>query len=159
MVLYLNLMLKKLKVTNNLERFTLAQDPVIDEVEQELISGLKKTHWMWFIFPNIYGLGKSEKSIFYSIKDMDEAREYLKHPILRKRLIICLSLLCVSGNYFNEIFNEVDLMKLNSCLTLFLYASHDDIKLNNFLRLVSHYFDNDCYKTIDIISLDKENNL
>ncbi len=70
----------------NLERFVDAQNPVFDEVTQELEDGEKKSHWMWFIFPQIHGLGYSSTSKFYAIKSIEEANAYLAHPILGARL-------------------------------------------------------------------------
>ncbi len=87
---------------------------------EEIKRGRKSTHWMWYIFPQILGLGFSETSKYYAIRNIQEANEYLKHPVLGNRLInICRILLDQEGNDANNIFGSPDDMKLKSSLTLF----------------------------------------
>ena len=111
----------------NLERFVTAQDRVLKQVLSELESGTKMGHWMWFIFPQIRGLGRSPISIEYAISSVDEARAYLQHPVLGPRLKECTRLaLEVNGRSAADIFNTPDDMKFRSSMTLFAQVSVDD---------------------------------
>lgn len=104
----------------NLQRFLDAQAPVWDEVRSELGQARKRSHWMWFVFPQLAGLGRSGTARFYGIGGADEARAYLEHPVLGARLQECCALLLkAKGVSAQEVFGEVDAMKLRSCLTLF----------------------------------------
>ncbi|MBG0771913.1 MAG: DUF1810 domain-containing protein [Anaerolineaceae bacterium] len=104
----------------NLQRFITAQDPVFTEVVAELRSGRKRTHWMWFVFPQIAGLGFSPTSQFYAISAVAEARAYLAHPVLGHRLRQCVAiLLSGEGSSAFAIFGQPDTMKFQSSLTLF----------------------------------------
>lgn len=108
----------------NLDRFLTAQAPIYDQVLTELKSGRKRTHWMWFIFPQIAGLGFSDTSRRYAIRDLDEARTYLAHPVLGARLRECASLLLdISGRSAHEILGSPDDLKLRSSATLFALVS------------------------------------
>lgn len=103
-----------------IERFIQAQNEVYLRALEEIKSGKKQTHWMWFIFPQITGLGLSMTSIFFSIKDIEEAKEYLKHPLLGQRLReISNALLELKTDNATEVFGSTDAMKLRSCMTLF----------------------------------------
>ena len=105
---------------NMIERFVQAQGDVYVRALNEIKSGKKRTHWMWFIFPQLNGLGLSMTSIFYSIKDAEEAKEYLNHPLLGKRLReISHALLELKTNNPIEVFGYTDALKLSSCITLF----------------------------------------
>lgn len=107
-----------------LERFVQAQGPVIETAMDELRAGRKETHWMWFVFPQLHGLGHSRKAQKYGIVDLDEARDYLAHPLLGPRLHECFRLVLQHQNIKAEaIFGKVDAMKLRSCATLFKQAS------------------------------------
>jgi uncharacterized protein (DUF1810 family) len=111
-------------VAPNLDRFLTAQAPIYDQVLTELKSGRKRTHWMWFIFPQIAGLGFSDTSRRYAIRDLDEARTYLAHPVLGARLRECASLLLdISGRSAHEILGSPDDLKLRSSATLFALVS------------------------------------
>jgi uncharacterized protein (DUF1810 family) len=104
----------------NLQRFVDAQAPVWDDVRAELALAHKRTHWMWFVFPQLAGLGRSGTAAFYGIRGADEARAYLAHPLLGSRLLECCALLLKStGVSATDVFGEIDAMKLRSCLTLF----------------------------------------
>jgi uncharacterized protein (DUF1810 family) len=121
----------------NLERFVLAQDPVYRRVISELQAGTKMSHWMWFIFPQIRGLGRSPVAVEYAISGRDEARAYLQHAILGPRLKECTQLvLQVEGRSATEIFGSPDDMKFRSCITLFNQVSDDDI----FAKTLQKYF-------------------
>jgi uncharacterized protein (DUF1810 family) len=104
----------------DLERFTTAQRDVYDRVLAELKGGRKRTHWMWFVFPQFDGLGFSETSRHYAIKSRAEARAYLDHHVLGPRLRECAqAVLAVEGRSAFEIFGSTDKMKLKSSMTLF----------------------------------------
>ncbi|MBF9234773.1 DUF1810 domain-containing protein [Microvirga alba] len=108
----------------DLERFIRAQAPVYDRVIAELEDGKKRTHWIWFIFPQIEGLGHSPMAQKYAIGSLDEARAYLNHPILGPRLIACTDLvLRCEGIPLHAIFGSPDDMKFHSSMTLFALAS------------------------------------
>lgn len=105
---------------HNLQRFTDAQEGVFQRALKEIKNGRKQSHWMWFIFPQVAGLGFSETTKFYAIRDMVEAELYLHHPVLGSRLIeISQALLDVEGKTVNQIFGSPDDLKLKSCMTLF----------------------------------------
>lgn len=112
----------------NLERFVMAQDRVYDEVLSEIRAGKKMSHWMWFIFPQIRGLGRSPVSVEYAISSRDEAHAYLQHAVLGPRLKECTRLvLAVEGRSAREIFGSPDDMKFRSCMTLFEEVAPDEI--------------------------------
>ncbi|KWT98830.1 MULTISPECIES: DUF1810 domain-containing protein [unclassified Variovorax] len=103
-----------------LQRFVDAQEPVIDAVRGELRGGRKRSHWMWFVFPQLAGLGRSAMAQRYSIASLAEARAYLAHPLLGPRLRECGALvLAVEGRDIHEIFGAPDDLKFWSCMTLF----------------------------------------
>jgi len=110
----------------NLQRFVDAQQDVYAQVLKELKSGRKVSHWMWFIFPQVKGLGHSPMSEFYGIGSLDEARAYLEHPVLGPRLLECTRLVSlIEDRTINEIFGYPDDLKFRSCMTLFSEASPD----------------------------------
>jgi uncharacterized protein (DUF1810 family) len=121
---------------HNLERFPTAQDPIMDNVRAELAAGNKTTHWMWFIFPQIAGLGLSTMSQRYAITNLAEARAYLAHPVLGPRLAECTKLALSSGRPALEIFGPVDAQKFLSCLTLFATANGHPI----FAEALARFF-------------------
>ena len=107
----------------DLDRFLRAQEPVITEVRAELKAGLKTTHWMWFVFPQLAGLGFSQRAQFYGIASLEEARAYLAHPVLGPRLLECTGLVnSVEGRTAHDIFGSPDDMKFRSSMTLFALA-------------------------------------
>jgi uncharacterized protein (DUF1810 family) len=111
----------------DLERFADAQAPVYETVLRELRGGRKATHWMWFIFPQIAGLGRSSMSEQYSIASLDEARAYLAHPVLGPRLRECAAIILASkGRSAAEILGSLDAMKLRSSMTLFRRSAPDE---------------------------------
>jgi uncharacterized protein (DUF1810 family) len=118
-----------------LQRFVDAQAPAMPHVEAELRAGRKSSHWMWYVFPQMRGLGRSEMAERYGIKSLDEARAYLAHPVLGKRLRDCCSLvLAVQGRSAHEIFGSPDDSKFRSSLTLFRHAAPDDPVFDDCLR-------------------------
>lgn len=123
----------------SLERYIKAQAPVYARALAELRSGHKQSHWMWFIFPQIAGLGHSAMSHTYAIQSLEEAQEYLAHPVLGARLReCCRALLALDGTTAHEIFRSPDDLKLRSCLTLFARAAPDE---SLFDDLLVKYFD------------------
>ena len=103
-----------------LNRFIKAQENVYQNVLTELNQGKKTSHWMWFIFPQMKGFGKSETSVYYSIKSMEEANAYLKHLLLGTRLLECCGILSkIKNKSAHDIFGFPDERKLQSCMTLF----------------------------------------
>ncbi len=122
----------------NLARFVSAQQRVYQTVREELRSGSKRSHWMWFIFPQVEGLGESSTSRYYSIKSAEEARQYLAHPVLGPRLLECSEiLLSLQGSTADEIFGFPDDMKLKSSMTLFENAAGPG---SVFRRVLDKYF-------------------
>jgi uncharacterized protein (DUF1810 family) len=108
----------------DLNRFISAQEGVSDRALAELRDGLKRSHWMWFIFPQIEGLGHSPTTRHYSIKSLEEARQYLAHPVLGLRLKECAgAVLAVQGRTAADIFGHPDDWKLQSSMTLFELVS------------------------------------
>ena len=104
---------------HNLNRFLLAQEHDYARALAEIRSGRKRTHWMWYIFPQLDGLGFSETARRYAIRGLDEARAYLEHPVLGPRLVECAeAVLAVQGCSAQEIFGTPDDLKLRSCATL-----------------------------------------
>lgn len=104
----------------NLNRFIEAQDAVYETVTAELKAGRKRTHWMWFVFPQAAGLGQSPMSRKYAIGSADEARAYLAHPVLGQRLRECTQLvLDIQGRTLHDIFGSPDDLKFRSSMTLF----------------------------------------
>jgi len=111
----------------DLERFVKAQAPVFDTALAELKAGEKRSHWMWFVFPQLRGLGQSSMAKFYGIGSLAEARAYLAHPVLGRRLKLCTeAVLAVEGRSSHEIFGSPDDMKFGSSMTLFARASADE---------------------------------
>jgi uncharacterized protein (DUF1810 family) len=105
---------------HDLARFLSAQESVYDQALTELRSGRKQSHWMWFVFPQIDGLGHSSTATFYAIKSVDETRDYLSHPLLGARLLECAAhVLAIEGRSASEVFGYPDDLKLKSSMTLF----------------------------------------
>jgi uncharacterized protein (DUF1810 family) len=123
---------------NNLTRFIEAQEHVFARALQEIRNGRKTSHWMWYIFPQISGLGSSETSRFYAIKDMTEAKQYLDHPVLGQRLVeIASELLNLEVNDPATVFGDIDSMKLKSSMTLFSMLEDSNPV---FQRVLDKYF-------------------
>lgn len=110
-----------------LQRFIDAQEPLYAQVTAELAAGAKTSHWMWFVFPQLKGLGRSGTALHYGIVSLDEARAYAQHPVLGARLRQCCSLLMeVPERSALQIFGPVDALKLRSSLTLFERAAPNE---------------------------------
>jgi uncharacterized protein (DUF1810 family) len=125
----------------DLERFVNAQDPVYATVLSELRTGHKHTHWMWFIFPQVAGLGHSEMAEKYAIRSADEAAAYLAHPVLGARLRECARLVAVvEDKSIEEIFPDPDDRKFHSSMSLFADVAPDEAV---FQANLDKYFDGD----------------
>jgi uncharacterized protein (DUF1810 family) len=126
-------------MNGDLERFVEAQDGAYDDALAEITAGRKRTHWIWFIFPQIAGLGSSPTAQLYAIRSLDEARAYLAHPVLGPRLRECAqALLTVEGRSARDILGYPDDLKLRSSMTLFARAA-DDPEL--FQAVLDRYYD------------------
>jgi len=122
----------------DLTRFVVAQAPVYDTVVEELRGGRKRSHWMWFVFPQLRGLGGSPTAVHYGISSLQEARAYLEHELLGPRLHECTQLVNqVQGRSIAEIFGSPDDLKLCSSMTLFAVASDDN---QDFVDLLAKYY-------------------
>jgi len=122
----------------DLARFVDAQAPVYAQALDEIRSGRKKTHWMWFIFPQIAGLGHSAMAMKYAVGSLDEARAYLEHPVLGPRLLACArAAVGVEGKSADDVFGSPDDMKLRSSATLFAASPNADPV---FEQLLARYF-------------------
>jgi uncharacterized protein (DUF1810 family) len=123
----------------DLQRFVQAQQGEFDRALAEIQSGRKRSHWMWYILPQLDGLGFSATSKRYAIRDLAEAEAYLRHPVLGPRLIqISEALLALEGKSAHDVFGSPDDMKLRSCATLFARVSPPG---SVFERLLERYFD------------------
>ena len=138
----------------NLNRFIDAQEKEYINALKEIKQGYKSSHWMWFIFPQLAGLGVSYTSNFYGIKCLDEARQYLAHPILGSRLQeITTELLNHSDKTACEILGEIDVLKLKSCMTLFDLIAPNSI-FNDVLKIF--YGGEKDLQTIHLLNLHNE---
>jgi len=128
-----------MKDPHNLQRFLDAQASVYEEVLSELRSGRKQGHWMWFIFPQIRGLGNSETTRWFAIASLLEAQAYLRHSVLGPRLLECTRLvILVEGRSSEAIFGHTDNLKFRSCMSLFYHATLDN---QLFGEAIEKYFE------------------
>ncbi|MCP3867923.1 MAG: DUF1810 domain-containing protein [Gammaproteobacteria bacterium] len=140
--------------TFHLDRFLEAQEGIYEMALSELGAGKKRSHWMWFVFPQMAGLGSSPAASYFGIKSVDEARAYLEHPLLGERIKACTdTLLGICDRSAVDIFGYPDHLKFCSSMTLFDYASPDN---NHFGRAIIKY----CQgvrdsKTLDIIGMER----
>lgn len=141
---------------HDLNRFVQAQNRDYERALSEVKSGRKRSHWMWYIFPQFDGLAFSSTSKHYAIKSVAEAKAYLNHPILGPRLLQCIeAALSVEGRSAHEIFGSPDDLKLRSCATLFAFVSPAG---SVFEQLLDKYFQGDRdTKTLDLLSGTGEN--
>ena len=133
----------------DLSRFLKAQEQDYEQALREIRSGRKRSHWMWYIFPQIQGLGFSPTAQYYAIRDLQEARDYLAHPVLGARLKeISSALLDLEGLSASEIFGYPDDLKLRSSMTLFRLA---DLNEPIFLEVLEKYYDGEPdSRTVDL---------
>jgi uncharacterized protein (DUF1810 family) len=137
----------------DLDRFVRAQAADFDSALSEIDSGQKRTHWMWYIFPQIDGLALSPTSRYYAIKGRDEAQAYLNHPVLGPRLLaVAEAAMRIEGKSANQIFGSPDDLKLKSCATLFADVSSEG---SVFHRILDRYFHGERdERTIEILGRD-----
>ena len=122
----------------DLARFVTAQEPVLDRVRAELRRGRKASHWMWFVFPQVAGLGRSSTAQHYAVSGLDEARAYLAHPVLGPRLVEAARALAdLPGSDAARVLGSTDAMKLRSSMTLF---AHADPAQPVFRAVLEQYF-------------------
>lgn len=120
---------------NSLNRFLAAQEKTYEIALTEIKGGKKRTHWMWYIFPQLRGLGMSSVAHTYGISGLDEAKAYLAHPVLSERIYeLCVALLEHKDKSAYDIFGEIDEMKLKSSMTLFALVSEDDSVFHQVLE-------------------------
>jgi uncharacterized protein (DUF1810 family) len=132
-----------------LERFLSAQEPVYGDVVRELKAGRKVSHWMWFVFPQLDGLGRSATSRRFAIASLEEARAYLAHPILGSRLRECVDLLLgLADRSAADILGPIDTLKLRSSMTLFLRAAPAE---SVFQQVLDRYFDGEADDATDAL--------
>jgi uncharacterized protein (DUF1810 family) len=125
----------------NLDRFLKAQTPVFEQVCLELRAGRKDSHWMWFIFPQLQGLGYSSTARYFAISSLEEAKAYLRHPILGRRLRECCSLVnSIENRSIEDIFEYPDYLKFRSSITLFARAATED---EVFTTALAKYFNDE----------------
>ncbi|HBQ97546.1 DUF1810 domain-containing protein [Roseofilum sp. Belize BBD 4] len=134
----------------NLKRFLGAQATIYEKVLAELRAGEKKSHWMWYIFPQYQGLGFSLMSQKYAIQSLDEARAYLEHPVLGDRLLECTTtVLGIAGRSAHDIFSSPDDLKLRSCATLFSAVSPSD---SVFVQVLDRFYNGERdTKTLELL--------
>lgn len=119
----------------HLQRFVDAQQPVFENVCRELSDGRKRSHWMWFVFPQIKGLGRSDMALKFAISSREEAEAYLKHAVLGPRLRECSRIVAaLDGRAIEDIFGYPDTMKFQSSMTLFAHVAADNDVFNDCLR-------------------------
>lgn len=135
----------------NLQRFVVAQDSIIEQATEELRSGEKQTHWMWYVFPQVAGLGKSQKSRRYAISSRGEAKAYLAHSVLGPRLRECTEIVNgIDGRSAYDIFGSPDYKKFRSSMTLFDAVADDPTP---FRTALERYYDNErCTETVQFLS-------
>jgi uncharacterized protein (DUF1810 family) len=130
-----------------LQRFIDAQKGMYENALTEITNGTKKSHWMWFVFPQFVGLGKSPKSFYYAIKSSKEAGEYLNHPVVGSRLIeITAVLYAIENKSVTDILGAMDAIKLQSCMTLFDVVQTNQVIFSEVLN--KYYGGNRCTKTL-----------
>ncbi|MGB3508233.1 MAG: DUF1810 domain-containing protein [Microcoleaceae cyanobacterium] len=140
----------------DLSRFISAQERIYENVIAELKSGKKRTHWMWYIFPQIDGLAKSKTSKHYAIKSIEEARQYLNHPVLGRRLLECAEIVfAIERSSISEIFGYPDDLKFQSCMTLFSCLAESE---SVFVGILDKYFNGERdFKTLQILEQLEQN--
>ena len=125
----------------DLIRFLDAQDQIYQQVVEELVNGRKETHWMWFIFPQLAGLGRSGMAQHYAVRDLDQARRYLADSILGQRLRHVVRLIMdQKGKSALEILGSPDDLKLRSCLTLFREAASEQPDRDLFVKALDQFY-------------------
>ncbi|MCZ8381034.1 DUF1810 domain-containing protein [Mycobacterium sp. CPCC 205372] len=134
----------------DLQRFVTAQEPVYDTVLAELRAGRKRTHWIWFVFPQLRGLGRSATADRFGIASLAEARAYLEHPVLGARLRECTRLVQrLEGRSAEDVFGFPDVLKVRSSMTLFARAAADDA---DFAGVLEKFYDGEDPATVELLT-------
>ncbi len=135
---------------NSLDRFLEAQERMYEVALKEIRNGRKRSHWMWYVFPQLRGLGRSQMAYTYGIKGIEEAKAYLEHPVLSARLIeITEALLTHKGKDIYDIMGDIDDMKLHSSMTLFALTSNEN---SVFHQVLDCFYDGEMDKyTLSLI--------
>ncbi|MEJ2882338.1 DUF1810 domain-containing protein [Pedobacter sp. GR22-6] len=138
--------------TNSLSRFLNAQQNTYEDALREITAGRKRSHWMWYIFPQVLGLGFTDTSKYYAIKDLQEAQAYLSHPVLGERLIgISKALMAQKKRDAQAVFGSPDELKLKSSMTLFSLVPAADLV---FRQVIDAFFDGELdQKTLQLLGL------
>ena len=140
----------KPRLDHSLERFVVAQERMYPRALEEVKNGRKMTHWIWYIFPQLKGLGHSNNSQYYGLDGVEEARAYLAHPILGARLREITAVVLEADKDVEEIFGDIDTIKLRSCMTLFAEIADDD----HFAKVLEKYFEGEKdKKTLQLLSV------
>jgi uncharacterized protein (DUF1810 family) len=135
----------------DLARFVEAQAGVFESALDELRRGKKTGHWMWFVFPQLAGLGGSSMAVRYAVGSLDEARAYLAHPILGPRLRACVETLNgLTGETAEAVFGFPDVLKCRSCLTLFAAAAPDEALFRHAIE--THYGGQTCERSLELLA-------
>jgi len=138
----------------DLDRFVQAQRGVYDDALAEIRAGRKRSHWMWFVFPQIAGLGSSPAAQRYALSGAEEARAYLAHPVLGPRLTeIARAMLAVEGRSAEQILGYPDDLKLRSSMTLFARVAEDPAV---FQAVLDRYYDGPDQRTLDLLAADAQ---
>jgi uncharacterized protein (DUF1810 family) len=134
----------------DLHRFVAAQESVLDDVRAELAAGNKRTHWMWFVFPQLKALGRSATALHYGLAGRDEALAYWRHPILGPRLRECTALVLgvPAPRSAHDIFHSPDDLKFRSCVTLFAEVAPEEPV---FQQALGRYFDGPDPRTLELL--------
>ena len=139
----------KPRLDHSLERFVIAPERMYPRALEEVKNGRKVTHWIWYIFPQLKGLGHSNKSIYYGLDGIEEAHAYLAHPVLGPRLREITTAVLQSDKSADEIFGGIDTIKLRSCMTLFAEIAEDDL----FTKVLEKHFEGKKdLKTLQLLS-------
>jgi uncharacterized protein (DUF1810 family) len=134
----------------DLQRFVTAQETVYDTVLAELRAGRKRTHWIWFVFPQLRGLGRSATADRFGIASLAEARAYLEHPVLGPRLRECTRLVQrLEGRSAEDVFGFPDVLKVRSSMTLFARAAADDA---DFAAVLEKFYDGEDPATVELLA-------
>lgn len=140
----------KPRLDHSLERFVVAQERMYPRALEEVRNGRKMTHWIWYIFPQLKGLGHSNNSQYYGLNGIEEARAYLAHPILGARLREITAVVLEADKDVEEIFGVIDTIKLRSCMTLFAEIDETDL----FTKVLEKHFEGEKdKKTLQLLSV------
>ena len=139
----------------NLDRFKKAQAQDFDLALQEIKAGRKESHWIWYIFPQLRGLGYSQMSDYYGIANFSEAEDYLEDPLLSSRLkLICEELLKHKNLRIQNILGSIDALKLQASMTLFSLASEEEEENNIFKKVLDCFFNGELHKpSLDLLGI------